>query len=257
LLDLYNNTSNVYRSYGNIQFDYKFHFLPELHANLNLGYDVAKGDGLTDVPAFAAQNFLDSGQHNQYSNRINNKVGECYLNYTKDLTAIRSNVNVTAGYGYYNNLTTNYNYPSFRANGDTIPGSKPIFGVDKPENTLISYYGRLIYTYNNKYILAASIRTDGSSRFAPDVRWGTFPSLAFTWQINRESFLQQAKALSDLKLRLSYGVTGNQDGIYNYPYQSIYSLSGNGSAVQFGNNWYYMGTPAAYDAGIKWEQTAT
>jgi TonB-linked SusC/RagA family outer membrane protein len=257
LLELYNNTSNVYRSYGNIQFDYKFHFLPELHANLNLGYDVAKGEGNTSVPAFAAQNFLDSGQANKYSNQINNKVGEFYLSYTKDLKEIKSNLNVTAGYGYYNNLSTNDNYPGFRANGDTIPGSKPLFAVDKPENTLISYYGRLIYTFNNRYILAASIRTDGSSRFAPDVRWGTFPSLAFTWQVSRESFLQQVKALNDLKLRLSYGVTGNQDGIYNYPYQSIYSLSGNGSAVQFGNSWYYMGTPAAYDAGIKWEQTAT
>ena len=257
LLELYNNTSNVYRSYGNIRFDYKFHWLPELHANLNLGYDMAKGDGNTNVPAFAAQNFLDSGQRNKYSNQINNKVGEFYLNYTKDLSTIRSNINVTAGYGYYNNLSTNDNYPAFRANGDTIAGSKPLFALDKPENTLISYYGRLIYTYNNKYILAASIRTDGSSRFAPDVRWGTFPSVAFTWQVSREPFLQQAKALSDLKLRLSYGVTGNQDGIYNYPYQSIYSLSGNGSAVQFGNSWYYMGTPAAYDAGIKWEQTAT
>jgi iron complex outermembrane receptor protein len=243
LLELYNNTSNVYRSYGNIQFDYKFHFLPELHANLNLGYDVAKGDGETNVPAFAAQNFLDGGQRNKYSNKINNKVGEFYLNYTKDLKEIKSNINATAGYGYYNNLSTNDNYPGIRANGDTIPGSKPLFLLDKPENTLISYYGRLIYTYNNKYILAASIRTDGSSRFAPDVRWGTFPSVAFTWQVSRESFLENVRALSDLKLRLSYGVTGNQDGIYNYPYQSIYSLSGNGSAVQFGNEWYYMGTP--------------
>jgi TonB-dependent starch-binding outer membrane protein SusC len=257
LLELYNNTSNVYRSYGNIQLDYKFHFLPELHANLNLGYDIAKGEGKTDVPAFAAQNFLDGGQHNKYSNRINNKVGEFYLNYTKDLKEIKSNINLTAGYGYYNNLSTNDNYPNIRANGDTIPGSKPLFLLDKPENTLISYYGRLIYTFNNKYILAASIRTDGSSRFAPDTRWGTFPSVAFTWQVSREPFLQNVQALSDLKLRLSYGVTGNQDGIYNYPYQSIYSLSGNGSNVLFGDTWYSMGTPAAYDAGIKWEQTAT
>jgi TonB-linked SusC/RagA family outer membrane protein len=257
LLELYNNSSNVYRSYGNIQLDYKFHFLPELHANLNLGYDIAKGDGQTDVPAFAAQNFLDGGQRNKYSNKINNKVGEFYLNYTKDLKEIKSNINATAGYGYYNNLSTNGNYPSLRANGDTIPGSKPLFLLDKPENTLISYYGRLIYTYNNKYILAASIRTDGSSRFSPDTRWGTFPSVALTWQMSREPFLQNIQALSDLKLRLSYGVTGNQDGIYNYPYQSIYSLSGNGSLVQFGNEWYSMGTPAAYDASIKWEQTAS
>ncbi|MFT3822679.1 MAG: TonB-dependent receptor [Chitinophagaceae bacterium] len=257
LLELYHNNSNVQRSYGNIQFDYKFHFLPELHANLNLGYDIAKGEGTIDVPAYAAQNFLDGGQKNKYSNKINNKVGEFYLNYVKDVKSIKSNINLTAGYGYYNNLSTNYNYAGIRANGDTIPGTKPLFAMDKPENTLISYYGRLIYTLNSKYILAASIRTDGSSRFAPDTRWGVFPSVAFTWQASREEFFQNVQALSDLKLRLSYGVTGNQDGIYNYPYQSIYSLSGSGSQVQFGDSWYYMGTPAAYDANIKWEQTAT
>ncbi len=257
LLELYHNNSDVVRSYGNVQFDYKFHFLPELHANLNLGYDIARGEGNINVPAYAAQNFLDGGQRNKYRNQVNNKVAEFYLNYVKDFESIKSNINVTAGYGYYNNLSTNYNYASFRANGDTIPGSKPLFPMDKPENTLISYYGRLIYTLNSKYILAASLRTDGSSRFAPDTRWGLFPSVAFTWQVGQEAFLQNVAALSELKLRLSYGVTGNQDGIYNYPYQSIYSLSGSGSQVLFGNTWYSMGTPAAYDAGIKWEQTAT
>jgi len=94
--------------------------LRQAHANLNLGYDVASGSGKTDVPAYAAQNFLDSGQHNQYSNRISNKVGEFYLNYNKDLKGISSNINATAGYGYYNNLSINYNYPNLRANGDTI-----------------------------------------------------------------------------------------------------------------------------------------
>ena len=257
LIDLYHNNSTAQRSYGNIQFDYMFHFLPELHANLNLGYDVAKGEGHIDVPAYAAQNFLDGGQHNTYSNRIGNKVSEFYLAYIKDLKKIKSNINVVAGYGYYNNLSTNYNYPNLRANGDTIPGSKPVFLMDKPENTLLSFYGRMIYSFKGRYILAASIRDDGSSKFSPDTRWGTFPSVAFTWRINNEPFLNSSKTLSDLKLRLSYGVTGNQDGIYNYPYQSIYSLSGNGSYVQFGNSFYGMGTPAAYDAGIKWEQTET
>lgn len=255
LLDLYRNTSTVQRSYGNVQFDYSFHFLPELHANLNVGYDVAKGDGNVEVPAYAAQNFLDSGQHNHYANRVNNSVAEFYLNYNKTIASIKSNINATAGYGYYNNLSTNYNFPAFRANGDTIPGSQPKFLLDKPENTLISYYGRLIYTYNTKYILAASIRTDGSSRFSPSTRWGTFPSLAFTWRINQEKFLVNSTALSDLKLRLSYGVTGNQEGIYNYPYLGVYSLSDNASKVQFGNTFYNMGTPAAYDANIRWEQT--
>lgn len=257
LLNLYSNTSTVQRSFGNVQFDYKFHFLPELHANLNLGYDVAKGDGKINVPAYAAQNYLDGGQKNKYANRIGNDLLEFYLNYNKTFAKIKSNINVTAGYGYYNNLSTNYNYPSFRANGDTIPGTIPQYAMDKPQTTMLSYYGRLIYTFNSRYILAASIRTDGSSRFSPSTRWATFPSVAFTWRINQEKFLDNFKKLSNLNLRLSYGTTGNQDGISPYPYQAVYSLSDNASMVQFGNTFYNMGTPAAYDADIKWEQTAT
>ncbi|UAY51874.1 SusC/RagA family TonB-linked outer membrane protein [Ferruginibacter albus] len=258
LLNLYRNISHVQRSYGNIQFDYKFHFLPDLHANLNLGYDVASGRGNIDVPAYAAQNYLDSGQRNRYSNSIGNKVGEFYLNYVKDLKKIKSNINLIAGYGYYNNLSTNYNYPNVRYNGDTIPNTIPAFAFDKPENTLISYYSRLIYTYNEKYILAASIRRDGSSKFSPANRWGVFPSVALTWRINNEEFLKNQHTLSDLKLRLSYGVTGNQDGINNYPYQAVYSSPGDSTSfVQFGNSFYGMSTPTAYDANIKWEQTTS
>ena len=254
LLDLYNNSSNVQRSYGNVQFDYSFHFLPELHANLNLGYDVAKGDGNVKVPAYAAQNYLDTGQNNQYSNKVANTVGEFYLNYNKTIASIKSNITATAGYGYYNNLSTNYNYAFIRANGNIAPGSEPKYTFDKPENTLISYYGRLIYTYNTKYILAASFRTDGSSRFSEANRWGQFPSLAFTWRINDENFLKNSKTLSNLNLRLSYGVTGNQE-IPNYLYISSYAFSDNASQVQFGNTYYNVATPSAYDATIKWEQT--
>ncbi|MEO6549201.1 MAG: SusC/RagA family TonB-linked outer membrane protein, partial [Ferruginibacter sp.] len=257
LLDLYHNTSTVQRSFGNVQFDYTFHGIPDLHANLNLGYDIAKGEGKIDVPAYAAQNFLDSGVHNQYANKINNKVGEFYLNYNKTFDAIKSNINATAGYGYYDNLSTNFNFASYRANGNMIPGTTPKYSDDKPQNTLISYYGRMIYTFNTRYILAASIRTDGSSRFSPDTRWGTFPSVAFTWRANQEKFLLNSKSLSDLKLRLSYGITGNQDGISNYSYLGVYSQSDNASRVLFGNTYYNMGTPAAYDAGIRWEQTTT
>lgn len=257
LLDLYRNTSNVSRSYGNVQFDYKFHFLPELHANLNLGYDVAKGSGHEIVPAYAAQNWLDTGRNTQYANKVSNQVAEFYLNYTKDLKSIKSNINVTAGYGYYNNLETKYNFPFIRYNGDTVPNTQPKYPYDKPQTRLLSYYGRLIYTFNQKYILAASLRTDGSSRFGPDERWGLFPSVALTWRVNQEAFLKDARVLSDLKLRLSYGVTGNQDGIDPYAYQANYAFSDNSSKVQLGNTWYNMASPAAYDAHLKWEQTAS
>ena len=255
LIDLYRNTSKVNRAYGNVQFDYKFHFLPDLRANLNLGFDKAGGKGSVVVPAYAGQNFLDSGQNNQYKNKINNKVGEFYLNYNKTVASIKSNINATAGYGYYDNLTKNYNYPFVRANGNIVPGSEQEFPFGREQNTMISYFGRLIYTYNDRYILAASLRRDGSSKFSPDNRWGTFPSIAFTWRMKEESFLKDLSTLSDFKLRLSYGVTGQQDGIANYGYLSVYRPGLNASMVQFGETFYSMATPAAYDAGLKWEQT--
>jgi len=257
LLDLYNNHGTVQRSFGNLALDYALPRIPGLHANLNLGYDVAHGNGIVQVPAYAAQNYLDTGMNNKYKGTFQNVVGEFYLNYLRDLTAIKSNINVIAGYGYYNNLTTNWNYPGIRANGDTIPGSTPLYATSPAENTLISYYGRLIYTFNNKYILSGSIRTDGSSRFSPSTRWGTFPSGAFTWRIAQENFLRDSRVLSNLNLRLSYGITGNQDGIANYSYLPVYGLSDNTSMFQFGNTYYNMASPSAYDANIKWEQTAT
>ncbi|MCE7043297.1 TonB-dependent receptor [Dyadobacter sp. CY312] len=257
LIKLQDNQNTVQRSFGNVQFDYMFHFLPDLHANLNLGYDVSKGRGTIFVPEYAGQSFSTQGQNNRSRNSGNNKVAEFYLNYVKDIPGIKSTINATAGYGYYNNSTTNYSFANFSANGDTIAGSQPKFAFDIPENTLISYYGRLIYTLDDKYILAGSVRTDGSSRFSPENRWGVFPSVALTWRINKEKFLSTSSKLSDLKLRLSYGITGNQDGIANYSYLGIYSISSNASQYQFGNQFYNMTAPAAYDANIKWEQTAT
>ena len=257
LLDQYNNHATVQRSFGNLRLDYELPFVPGLHANVNAGYDIARGNGIIGVPAYAAQNYLDSGQRNKYKGHLDNTVGEFYLNYVKDLRSIKSNINVIAGYGYYNSLVTTYNYPMLRANGDTIPGSNPPFPVTKPENTLISYYGRLIYTFDTKYIFSGSIRSDGSSRFSPSTRWGTFPSAAFTWRMQQESFLRSSRTLSNLNLRLSYGITGNQDGIANYSYLPVYSRGDNTSRVQFGNIFDTLASPSAYDANIRWEQTAT
>lgn len=251
------DNSEVNRSLGNIQLDYMFHFLPELHANLNLGYDVAKGTGSTFVPEFAAQSFSTRGSRTQYLQEINNKIGEFYLNYNKNLRSLNSNINVTAGYGYYDNRTTNFNYPNLRANGDVIPGTEPTFPFDIPRNNLQSYYGRMIYTLSDKYIVSASIRTDGSSRFSEDVRWGVFPSASFTWRAKSESFLQNVQSLSDLKLRVSYGITGQQDGISNFSYLPNYAVSQNDSQYQFGNQFFNLFVPIAYDSNIKWEETET
>ncbi len=254
------NKGTPERSIGNIQFDYKFHFLPELHANLNLGYDVATGKGTTFVSDSAAIGYLaggTGGSNNYYKQTQKNTLFDFYLNYVKDFKSIKSHVDATAGYSYNNFLYTYYNYPSFNARGVKVVGSDPNFPFDKPEHTLLSYFGRLVYSFEDRYLLTATLRRDASSRFGPSHKWAMFPSVALAWKLKDETFLKNCKVLSDLKLRVGYGVTGQQDGIANFAYLSSYSLSNLGATYQFGNSYFQMYKPSAYNPGIKWEQTAT
>lgn len=266
LLDQRNNTSTVLRSIGSLQLDYTFPFLKELKANLNLGYDLAKGTGRTVLSPDAASGlnrFKDSndtfrsGYNNYYKQTKTSKVVDFYLNYVKDLKSIKSNINITAGTSYLDYLTTNYNYADYSFDGVKRPNSDPTYPLDKPENRLMSYYGRAIYTYNDKYILTGTIRADGSSRIAPNNRWGYFPSGAFAWRISSEKFMSKVKAISDLKLRLGYGITGQQDGINDYSYYNGYSLSNANAQYQLGDQFYSLYRPSAYNPNLKWEQSAT
>jgi iron complex outermembrane receptor protein len=260
-----NGRSHVERSFGNIQFDYALPFIDGLHANLNLGYDIAKGNGNTFIPANAAQSYNNSvdslrGYNTPYLQKYQNLTSEFYLGYNKDIPSIKSNINAVAGYGYYDNLTKNYSYTQRSATNairTDIANNPPLYFYNPTEYTLISYYGRLIYTLNEKYVLMGSIRTDGSSRFGPDYRWGKFPSAAFTWRMNRENFLKNSSAVSQLNLRLSYGETGNQAGIGLYGYIPTYFLSTPGSLYPFGGTYYNMYTPSAYISNLRWETTAT
>ena len=258
---LYQNhsTGKTLRSIGNIQLDYKFHFLPDLHANLNLGYDATDGHGnynSDDSAKTANSTYNYRGTKSQYQQYNTYTFGEFYLNYIKDFTSINSNLNVIGGYGYYNNRIAKYNFYTFFLDNDTVPGTKPAAPLNIDYQTLISYYGRAIFTVANRYIFAGSIRTDGSSRFAKENRWGVFPSGAFTWRLNQEDFLKNSNVLSDLKLRLSYGVTGQQDGIPYYNYLPAYYPTATSSQYQIGNNFYNLYSPAPYVADIKWEQTS-
>jgi iron complex outermembrane receptor protein len=261
LLEQKEDKSDVHRSIGNIQFDYKVHFLPDLHVNLNLGYDVSKGEGTIYIPDSAASAYLRSpdakhgGVNNQYKQNKSNTLLETYLNYVKDIKSIHSRIDAIAGYSYQDFLTTNYNFPDYTTDGFVI--SKPSFPFDKPENILISFYGRLNYSYKGKYLLTGTLRRDGSSRFSEDNRWGLFPSGAFAWRVKEEDFLRDSKTVSDLKLRLGYGETGQQEGIGNYDYIPRYALANQQAQYQFGNRFDSLYRPAGYNPNLKWEQTAT
>ncbi len=254
------NIGKPQRFIGNVQLDYKFHFLPELRANLNAGYDIAEGKGRTYLSDSAASGYLvggTGGENNTYRQTKKNSLFEFYLNYAKDLRSIKSRIDVTAGYSYTNYLTTTYNFASYNAIGTKYPNTDPAFAFNKPEHTLISVFGRANYSFRDKYLLTATIRRDGSSRFAPANRWGVFPSLAFAWKVSDEAFLKNSSIVSDLKLRAGYGVTGQQDGIGDYDFLSYYALSSITASYQFGNTFYQGFRPGGFYANRKWEETAT
>jgi len=252
MLEQTRNVGTAYRSIGNIQFDYKFHFLPDLRANLNLGYDVSRGSGTSRTPATNASAFYNKGSMSRYLQKRWNYLSDFYLNYQKNITSIKSRVDATLGYGWQD--WTNYSpgFPTINGTG-VIPAGPPF----KSQHTLLSMFGRVNYGFDDRYLLTGSVRRDGSSRFSTDNRWGWFPAAAFAWRISRESFLRDSKTISDLKLRLGWGKTGQQDVGSDYPYLARYSLSDSSGMYQFGSNYLLLLRPEGYDENLKWETTET
>lgn len=268
LLEMTDDRSTVLRSIGNLQLDYSIPFISGLRANMNLGYDVQEGRGTVLVSDSAAHTYRRwetagnpfrvvnfGGVNNEYQSNRRNLLWDFYLNYVKDLKFLDSRIDVMAGTGYQDFLFTNPNYPDRRFNKTVIPGSEPQFARNEAQYTLISYYGRMNYSIADRYIFTANLRTDGSSRFSKNNRWGVFPSVAFAWRVNNESFLKNSTVVSDLKFRFGWGVTGQQDGIDFYGYLPRYSLSNNAAQYQFGNEFLSMQRPSAYDPNLSWETT--
>jgi TonB-linked SusC/RagA family outer membrane protein len=247
------------RSIGNIQLDYKLHFFPDLRVNLNTGYDIAKNSWSYFTPAeyFPANISNGNNSAGDPGSETENIFLEATLNYSKKIKNIKSKVDALAGYSYNDFKTTNYFYSSFDVDGILQPGSEPNFDFDIPQSTLISYFGRLIYTFDEKYIVTGTIRTDGSSRFSQNNRWGVFPSVSSAWKISDEKFLENSKTISNLKLRLGYGVTGQQEGIGNYGYIPIYNLGEAFIQYPIGNGFVQGVNPTATDRNRKWEQSTT
>jgi len=250
------NKSNVQRVIGNLQLDYKIPFLPDLHANLNVAGDYANSDGYNNRPVTSPNRLVTPywGKINNYSSKNTNNLLDFYLNYVKEIGV--NKIDLTGGYSWQH----------FKREGDSrttgFNGVGHISQVDKSsfitENYLVSFFGRLNYTLLNRYLLTVTLRDDGSSRFAKDNRWGLFPSAAFAWKIKEESFLKNSKVLSDLKLRLGWGVTGQQDITDNdYPAQATYITSSPGNYYIIDGQYIPTLRPSAYDPNIKWEETTT
>ena len=242
--------SNVNRFIGNLKLDYEI--IEDLHGVINGGYDISRSNGTVVVPTEAASSNVNGGVNNEYTQSKDNKLLETYFNYKKEIKKIKSVIDFTGGYSYQNWITKSPSFPSLNYINDTITPA----GIDfETENTLISFYGRLHYNFKSRYLLTATLREDGSSRFSPDTRWGLFPSLAFAWVASDEPFMQNSKIY--LKVRAGYGVTGQQDIFYDYPYIANYDSSTSTAQYQFGDVFYYLLRPDGYDPNIKWEETSS
>lgn len=289
------NYANVYRSNGNLQLDYSFHFLPELHANLNLGYDVSKTNETNKVAANSGISWKNGNE--QYGGGYNDSDGlyqfksntllDFYLNYKKDFDAINSGLDVTAGYSwqrFYSEkhnagsvpTTAGYYYPYMGADGyimDVMPETVDKVGVpffpsplsedglyyEKDHLQLLSFFGRLNYSFMNRYLLTFTVRGDATSRFSKNNRWGVFPSVALAWKINEEAWMQGASGwLSDFKLRLGWGKTGQQEVGSSNSYTTTYQQSQGTSLYPNGmGGWYNPLFPNGVNPNLKWETTTT
>lgn len=253
-LNLYDSRSTVKRFIGNIDADYRVHFLPDLKLHATVGMDYAEGKGTVFVPQEAAMNYTTHGVDYGYGpQKKENRLLTLYANYNKTVKAINSSFDVTAGYDYQYWKETTAQYESKNGLGEVTSTSQ----ATDNRHVLLSYYGRLNYSFGSRYMLTATVRRDATSRFAKDVRWGTFPSLALGWRVTEESFLKDNPILSNLKIRASYGVTGQQDGIGNYNYLPVYTISQNGAQALMGNEAIYTYRPSAYVENLKWETTTS
>ncbi len=258
LVDLYDSKSKVSRFIGSMDVDYKVHFLPDLKLHATIGADYAKGDGTIYVPGYAAQSFNKdeslSGSDYKYGPQKNeNRLLTLYANYAKYFENIKSNVDLTAGYDYQFWKSTTPLYYTKSAAGTTLSTVK----ASDYRHVMLSYYGRVNYSFDGKYLLTATVRRDASSRFSKDTRWGTFPSVALGWTLTEEPWLKDNKVISNLKLRASYGVTGQQEGIGNYNYLPVYTSSVTGAEAFINGQYINTYRPEAYVSDLKWETTTS
>lgn len=303
LLEQRDNHANVYRSNGNLQLDYSLHFLPDLHLNLNLGYDVMKSNLVDNWAANSATAYKNhehyGGAYNfdQYQFRSNTLLN-FYLNYKKEVESIYSNFDVTAGYdwqrfyndGHYTGANGNSGYRvSPGLNTPTYLGKneagQQTYGVTVNESTipllgqnfqndgvsadgdyhwadryqLLSFFGRLNYTFKDRYLLTVTVRGDATSRFAKDKRWGVFPAVALGWKINQEAWMQGAAGwLSDLKLRLGWGKTGQQEIGETINYMALYAIASPSVSYPNGTNGWHLPVYArGYNPDLTWETTTS
>ena len=268
LSQLYDNVSDARsaRFIGRAAADYKVHGFEALRFNVSAGVDITATDSYNGVRPGSFQAYADTenlriGQHTKGRHVSRSQIFEAYANYNG--TWGMHNLDVLAGYSWQNNWWSNRSITYFNETdqvklepGETVDSRYLTY---RNENYMVSFYGRVNYSIDSRYVFTFTARGDGSSKFAKAYRWGFFPSGAFAWNIAQEPFMKDVKAVSTLKFRLSAGVTGQQDGIGDYVHLARYSISNDPyHTYNMGGSQYVdLITPQAYDPTVRWETTVT
>jgi iron complex outermembrane receptor protein len=259
MLEMKDDRSESYQFIGNAQLDYSVHFLPDLHLNLNIGIDYSHSEGYTNIPVNSPMQNMEYTYNKDWRQDRKNPLLDLYANYKKDLTFLESNLDITGGYSWqhfwHKDPYIQSEIGHFDENGDPLVYRE----TNLSEYYLLSFFGRLNYSVLNKYLLTLTLRDDASSRFLKGHQWGLFPSAAFAWRIKEEPFLKNIDVLSNLKLRLGWGITGQQDlGKGDYPAVNSYQYSeGTAANYYMGDHWVEFIKPLAYNPILTWEKTAT
>jgi iron complex outermembrane receptor protein len=253
LIEQQNNYGGSFRSIGNLQFDYKMHFLPELKAVANFGYDELSGRSYGNTAANYLNGVKGSGYNNTYerTSTRNNKLMDLYLNFNKKVESINTQFDVTGGYSYQDFRDSNAGSSFNFENNKTVD----VIGASRVN--LQSFFARTNISIADKYLLTLSYRRDGTSRFTEANRWANFPAVAVAWKLNEESFLKDVTGISTLKIRGGWGITGQQDIGVSYPSIPLYLGASTTAQYQLGNTFYTTYRPQPYNSNLKWEQTTT
>lgn len=258
---------NTFRSLSSVELRYNIPYVKGLALVSNTSYDVQNGERRRFAPTYIRSENTDNtpGSYGVESYSRKSLLAEVYGEYKTTIPSIDLNINVTGGYSYQNFINT---FNKFSV--DSLVTN--VYGLDNPsvgegsvisplyrtlENRLISFYGRSIFSLQDKYVLTATLRRDGSTKFGGKNQWGLFPSVAVAWRISNEPFMDAASGvLTYMKIRASFGVTGFQE-LEDYTYIAAYRYSGAQAQYQLGNQFYSTLRPEAQDPNIQWEETAS
>ena len=267
-----NDRANSYDYMGNVEADYQIHGFEDLRLHANASGDWANGQQDTDYVNWGPSNFHYGNSGYSYEKKYN-MTFSAYAQYYKDFLKTQ-HFDIMGGYEWSH---TKYQGDSYYAgryptttqqvitydDGTTEPAAGKEYNgktsIWKSESYLVSFFGRANYIAFDRYMITATVRRDGSSRFKE--HWATFPSVALGWKINEEAFLKNVKWLDELKLRLGWGKTGQQDGIGDYNYFATYNVNTTNVDGRYPivglNDEGLLYRPDAYNADLKWETTTT